>query len=448
MPEILRSIRPKLFEQCAKVDSFEELFAAEMAIAKEIRRIEAFQGQTKKTDVQFHVERLRLYADGLVWLILHPHVIRQMAKNADVPKSLLQQGDAFDLVLQSAQHYFETLEVPVLIADITNVLKIGDLVVVTDTEAPLIVESKKRLPKPEHLMQGRSGRQISRAMGTMKYLKEGSAKVFGDEHHRLVIESPTKARRNWGVIDEVCKEGLRNGWAEVVLSQHEVMWAYRRGMEERLEPVLQARGSESETFLGTTLGLMNRRDGLFSPPGVWPVSPEVRFALLEEDLVLTHLLDMNAFRRKRDSGEAIEVDLSREYRVLVTVGSEVYPLSLKFVYDVLYGYEIVESCVDGLFHFVRQLHRMSPPEVGEVPSAKPLMHEVGTVGEVEELLSQSREKDNDLVAVPPEVYTHLTNWEGISKRRPEEAFLDRADRSTYAIMTIGDLRRLLQKRLA
>ncbi len=199
-----------------------------MAIASEILRAEALQVQDAKTDVPFHIERLRLYVDGLVWLILHPHVIRQMAKNADVPKSLLQQGDAFGLVLESAHHYYETIGVPIFIADITNVLKIGDLVVVTNTEVPMIVESKKRLPRPEHLMQGRSGRQISRAMGTMRYLREGSAKVFGDDCHRRVVESPTKALRNWNLIDEVCKSALKSGWAEVVVSEHEFMWAYRK----------------------------------------------------------------------------------------------------------------------------------------------------------------------------------------------------------------------------
>lgn len=447
-PEDLRSIRLGLFQQCTKVDSFEELFAAEMAIASEIRRAEALQAQAMKTDVQFHIERLRLYADGLVWLILHPHVIRQMAKNVDLPKSLLQQGEAFDLVLQSASHYFKTLGVPVFISDITNILKIGDLVIVTNTEAPMIVETKKRLPKPEHLMQGRSGRQISRAIGTMKYLKEGSAKVFGDEHSRHVVETQTKARRNWDLIDDVCKKGLQTDWAELVVSDHEVMWAYRGRLDERLGREIQARSSDTGSqFLGTTLGLMNRVDGLFPPPSVWPVSTEVRWALLEEDLALIHLLDMTAFRRTHDTGDALEVDLSCDHPILVTIDDTVYPLSLKFIYDVLYGYETVESCVDGLFQFARQLHQMSSPDAGEAPSAKPVMHSVGTMEEAEAVISQGREGDSDLVAVAPLVYGYLNKSRELSKRGLNNAVFDRADRGIYVIMMVGDLRELVHKAL-
>ena len=444
--EDLRSIRHSLFEQCASVDSFEELFDAEMAIADEILRAEALQAQDPETDVRFHIERLRLYVDGLVWLILHPHVIRQMAKNVDVPKSLIQQGHAFGLVLESAHHYFETLGVPVFIADLTNVLKIGDLVVVTNTEAPMIVESKRTLPRPEHLMQGRSGRQISRAMGTMKYLKEGSAKVFGDDHHRHVVESPTKAVRNWKLMDEVCKSALKSGWAEAVVSEHEVMWAYRNGLEDRLGRVVQARSSETDSqFLGTTLGLMNRPDGLFPPPSVWPVSTEVRWALLEEDLVLAHLLGPTAFVRTSGQGESIEIDLSRDMPVLVTVENEVYPLALKFIYDVLYGFETVESCVDGLFQFARQLHKMSPPEAAETSLAKPVMHSVGTTEQANAVLSSGHGDDNDLVAVAPQVYAHFNAGRQTARRGPRRAFVERADRATYAIMTLGDLRKLMRK---
>lgn len=443
--EDLKSIRHSLFEQCASVDSFEELFAAEMAIASEILRVEALQVQDAKTDVPFHIERLRLYVDGLVWLILHPHVIRQMAKNADVPKSLLQQGDAFGLVLESAHHYFETLGVPIFIADITNVLKIGDLVVVTNTEAPMIVESKKRLPKPEHLMQGRSGRQISRAMGTMRYLREGSAKVFGDDYHRRVVESPTKALRNWNLIDEVCKSALKSGWAEVVVSEHEFMWAYRKDLKDRLGHDVQARSSETDSqFLGTTLGLMNRSDGLFPPPSVWPVSTEVRWALLEEELVLVHLLGTAAFVRTLDGEESIEIDLYRNMPVLVRVENEVYPLALKFIYDVLYGFEAVESCVDGLFQFARQLHQMSPPEVDETSLAKPVMNSVATIEETDAVLSPDQGSDNDLVAVAPQVYAHFNASKETAKRGSYRAFVERADRGIYVIMTVGDLRELIR----
>jgi hypothetical protein len=169
----------------------------QFSVAAAIRSTElALKSGGDRDALSFHIQRLRLFADGLAWLVLHPHVIRQLAKNDDVPKTLVDQGAAFDQVLASAKAHYRRLRVPVLIADLTSILKIGDLIVVTNTEAPMIIEVKQRLPKPEHLMQGRVGRQISRAIGTLKYLHEGSAKVYGDEHHRHVVETQFKAARN------------------------------------------------------------------------------------------------------------------------------------------------------------------------------------------------------------------------------------------------------------
>ena len=230
-----------------------------------------------------------------------------------------------------------------------------------------------------------------------------------------------------------------------VVSEHESMWAYRKGLEDRLSRDVQARSSEADSqFLGTTLGLMNRPDGLFPPPSVWPVSTEVRWALLEEELVLVHLLDAAAFVRTSDGGESIEIDLSRNMPVLVTVENEVYPLALKFIYDVLYGFETVESCVDGLFQFARQLHQMSPPEVAETSLAKPVMHSVATIEEADAVLSPGQGSDNDLVAVAPQVYAHFKTSKETAKHGSHRAFVERADRGTYVIMTVGDLRELIR----
>ncbi|MFQ5956657.1 MAG: hypothetical protein ACE5KK_02665 [Candidatus Brocadiales bacterium] len=446
--EELRSKRQKLFEQCLKVNSFQKLLAAEIVIATEIRMAEVLlrSGVDKKL-VQFHIQRLRLYGDGLVWLVLHAHVIRQMAKNPDVPKSLLQQGDAFDLVLKLAQDYFKRIDVPVLIADITNMLKIGDLIIVTDTEAPVVVESKKSLPRPEHLLQGRRGRQISKAIGTIKYLENGCKKVFGDDHYRLVVESETITRRNWDVVDRVCKDGLQNDWAEAVLSQHEVMWAYRKSMEGRLESEILALSKISKEgstkFFGRTLGLMNMTDGLFPPPGVWPVSADVRFALLEEDLVLAHLLDAGAFECIRDTGESIKIDRDHDYPVLVTIGGRTYPLSLKFIYDVLYGYESVENCVEGLFEFAQLLHEMSPPEIAKITRAKPIIYSVDTIEEAGKIASIDGEREGDLVAVASDVFAHLNKRKRNSESKSDTSFLVQGARCVYAIVTVRDLRRLL-----
>jgi len=445
----LRSERNKLFQQCVKVDSFKELLEVQLAIADSIRQAERLLKGKRDTTLQFHIQRLRLYADGLVWLVLHPHVVRQLAKNANVPKSLLDQGEGFDLVLQSARNHFKKLRLPVFIADITNVIKLGDLIVVTNREAPMIVESKKRLPKPEHLMQGRIGRQVSRAMGTLKYLHEGSAKVYGDDYYRHTIETPYKAQRNWEIVDKVCANGLRDGWAESGVFEHEVMWAYTRGQEQKLQSkIRQWDKKNSVQFLGTSLGLMNMRDGFFPPPGIWPISPESRFALLEEDVVLVHLLDASVFEHTSETGESIRVDSERDFPVIVTTGGKEYPLSRRFIYDVLYGFETVESCIDGLFQFARQLHEQLPTELPKASETKSSIHYVTTIAQVMTLARETTQSEDDLVAIAPDLLAKLQGRRSIFKPKSLKASARRADWGSYAVTTMAELWRLLDQPLS
>lgn len=263
--------RKSLFARCIQVGSSEDLLAIQEQIANSICRCEhALKGTEKKDNLKLHIKRLRLYADGLVWLVLHPHTIRQLAKNPGPPQSIEAQGEAFDQVLESARDHLTRDKVPVLIADITNVIKIGDLVLCTNPEAPQIVECKTRLPHPLLFMRGRFGRQVSRTMSTLKYLSTGSAKVFGNKLHQLVLESPHAPKRNWEALTSVCTTAVSDGHAFLQLSSREFLWAYApENQDSILAEVAKYGENLSCGFFGTSLGLMNMTDGLFPPPIVW-----------------------------------------------------------------------------------------------------------------------------------------------------------------------------------
>ncbi len=427
----LKSRRERLFNQCVAVDSLADLLKVQLAIAKAIRGTEVLlAGDRVNKSLRFDIERLRLYADGLAWLFLHPHVIRQMAKNADVPKSLVNQGDAFDMVLASAREYFERLRVPVLISDITNILKIGDLVLVFSAEKPTIVEVKKRLPEADHLMQGRSGRQLSRAMSTMEYLHEGNAKLYGDDTHMYTIECKYKSARNWSTVEAACLEALRTGVSRVELSGNEVVLAYARGREEVVKSEAKKWNRDSTVSLGTTLGVMNMRDGLFPPPVVWPISPRVRFALLEEDIVLMHLVDWSALECVRPNGDNIHMD-SGTTPVHVVSGGNEYPLTLRFLYDVVYGFETALSCQEGLFEFARQIAKFPKDEIGiEYERRKPVVHSIDSVEQARELTNRPMvETRGDMVAIAPDLLETI----GGSSR-----LLDVSFSRSYVIMPVTD----------
>lgn len=181
----LKNRRKLLYERLNKITTAEEIISIQIDIANEIISIEQDIQHRSINNEQliFHIKCLRLYADALAWWNLHPHTIRQLAKNQGKPPSLLNQGKAFDNVVAHAKDYFQQTRYPVIIADITNIIKIGDIIVITNAEKPQIVECKSKVPSPKSLMRARIGRQVSRAIGTLEFLSKGRGKVFGQEDY-------------------------------------------------------------------------------------------------------------------------------------------------------------------------------------------------------------------------------------------------------------------------
>ena len=434
----LRASRSVLFQRLdVAVKTAEDRLAFQIDIAEALR---AAEGELKaKKDgteaLKFHIRRLRLYADGLVWRTLHPHAIRQLAKNAGSPQNLLSQGDAFDNVLAHARRYLEETGLPLLIADITTVIKIGDIILVADVERPTIIECKMKLAGPRHLMQGRFGRQVSRAIGTMQYLDEGTAKVFGDEHPRVVVETEHKPARNWKALERIISKASDEGEAFRELQPGDYLWALRPERRESIMAQVAEKGkSIGFAQFGTAQGLMNFEDGLYAPPSAWPISLQARFALLEGTIDLCHLVSYDTLTGDFGDGRSIEIR-EGDYPIVVTIRGREYPLSRRFVYDVVYGFETVDSCVKGLLTFAEDLASSLPPVPPDVPETKPSICYVGTIEEIPSILERGDLPDTDLVALPRQVLTALGELREVDKDRE----------GGLAVMRVDALRTLVSR---
>lgn len=430
--------RRLFFDRLNRITTTRELLAFQKDIARAIidaeRKLTTGKYDSKK--LQFHIQRLRLYADTLVWWNVHPHAIRQLAKNLGPAQSLLGQGDAFHNVLSHAERYQHETRLPILIADITNVIKVGDIVVVSDPEHPQIVECKMKLPKPKHLMQGRIGRQVSRAMGTMQYLKEGAGKIFGQDYYGMAVKSQHRADRNWQAIDRLCSQALRLGEAYEEISNGDHLWAIQSGYKDRIISNIDEKAESLGTVqLGTSLGLMNFQDGLFPPPSAWrPVSPEVRFELTEGTIILFHLVSYDALAGNYGDGQRIAIR-DTDFPIVVSIDDRDYPLSRRFIYDIIYGFETMQSCVKGLLTFAHELTPIVTHDFPDIPNIKPQMWYVETTEDIGMLFKQDGLSSLDYVSMPRHLADSLAGTGQIRQSRGQ----------SLAVMPVEVLQKLINK---
>ena len=106
----------------------------------------------------------------------------------------------------------------------------------------------------------------------------------------------------------------------------------------------------------------------------------------------------------------------------------------------MYGFETVESCINGLFQFSRQLHKQLPAEIPNTSEAKPSVLYVTTIEQATTLAQESTQNDADLVAIEPNLLAKLQRKPDILK--PNNS-ISPVGWSSYAITTITELRRLL-----
>lgn len=434
----LKLQRKSLFDKWLNIKSSEDYLLIQERIAEDILNSEQELKESNEDEVlQFHISRLRLYADGLAWISLHPHAIRQMAKNPGPAPSLQEQRESYNQVLKSAKRNLKKYHAPVLICDITNILRIGDLIICVNPDCPIIVECKNKLSKPEHLMQGRTGRQISRAEKALQYLNKGTAKSYGKDLTLHTIESPHKAERNWEILSKVCGEAVNANYARHNVSSFETIWAYTPDYRTAVISEVSKYGDRTAYF-GTTAGLMNMTDGLFPPPIVWPIPSTFRFSILEGDIEIAHLVDSKAFEQDFCTGGNIEIHPTETSPIHVRIGNNVYNLALRFIYDVLYGFETVASCVNGLISFANQIQSLDIEKINRTPTEKPSINHISSIDEAMRLVNSGIEKENSLVSISVPLLEMIKN-------RTEAIEWDIIETPSYAILDWQTFKQLMSK---
>ncbi|MCC7316592.1 MAG: hypothetical protein IT419_17515 [Planctomycetes bacterium] len=277
-----------------EVERANAAYVLQARIMSEIFHAEELLDLKKTEGLDRHIHRLRLCVDAICFLLLHPHTIRQLQKNTGAPPRLTSQRGACESALRVVREHAER-GITCLIADLSNVLRISDVVVCDDIEVPTLVECKANVPSPSLLLKGRKGRQTSRALGTLNYLQHGAAKIIGEEVPRLALDSKVNRKKCQDTIERVLEFGSRLGqWYEFV-SPFDLVICVRPQPEASgvdMEPYMSLFADFRQPLVGSYAVSLWNPQLLIPPAIIWDLDFDHACGLMEEELLLIHVIDL------------------------------------------------------------------------------------------------------------------------------------------------------------
>lgn len=410
-PEALRAIRADVMEAFLAEQSPVALFELQVRIANELRASEQEAGD----DERWHRRRLRNIGDAIAWTVLTPHAIRNLSVRGRRPPALSQQGPAFEHVVAVGRPLLDD-GAHVLIADVTNCVAIGDLAWCGNPDAPILIECKLSLRSPTHHMQGRRGRQFTKARAIGSYLSTGRGSIPGVQAHKIALEVAHEPAYSWEALSAVVR-GVLSGGPAFVINDREAIWAYRPEDDVPMPGPVGAMFVGKKVLLGCDSALLDDDPPPVPHPLAWPVEREVAFALAEMDVVVCHALESTVFSsyatERARLGEIIDVDEDVS-GVAAEIDGKATSLGPRFLADVLYGFETVESAAR---HMLLGLEKSADCErtlgaaaVQEQPTRKPVMHVIKNRADMERFRAMEESGEipaNDVVMLDPEFEREL-----------------------------------------
>lgn len=346
----LRRARRNLFDHFPREPSAGEAFSYQVRLAAEIRQTEREQAIARDPKRKEHLHSVRLYGDALAMTYLSDYATRQLSRNPSSPAHLSAQAEAFDFTLDSARKLSER-GLPALLVDVTNILKIGDIVACADPNAPSLLECKSGSLKDIRFeRQGRRGRQLARMESVESFLTEGRGVIYGEAAERRTVSVAAVREFSYDIVNELVLKALDHTPTTKLVQPNELFSAALLGeFEAHTEATVRSwdvpRGTKMAS--GSSLEVVTRAWPDVSPPILWGISSAAQWALMEGEVSVIHAVPVEAFLGMRRGEVCVRsvIDtpgqLPWSYEILVE--NEIVTLSANILRDVVYLHETVAS---------------------------------------------------------------------------------------------------------
>jgi hypothetical protein len=328
-----------------------------------------------------HKRLIRIVGDSLALSLLSEHIIRTLARSPGPAAGVHDQGEDFAFVLDVAARLAASGYLPFL-SDLTNLVKVGDIVAVSRDHV-LVIECK-RSPLPKRLPRtGRLARQRTRGTYAAAYLQESQLDEADGTQRQAVASTLPEPR--WQVVTELASNlspGL-SGTAFAALGEGDglILMTAGANLEETLQAMRKTMPGDAPVF-GFHLDVVREPRWNCPSPLTNPVPAWLRHALLEGDALMFRMVELErlAGSETDESGQQreIRVTWSTTGPVLsLSIDDEVLELGPRFLDQLMYTPTALADMREAL------LSQAGVPHVANAPTAREAVGDhvhIGPVG--------------------------------------------------------------------
>ncbi|MCH2449837.1 MAG: hypothetical protein MK198_06780 [Gracilimonas sp.] len=378
----LKEIRRNLFEQLDSVSSPLDLAIFQRELCNAIFQAEGLKANTnnkiEKSNFGLHIRMCRSYGDAMVWNLLDSHSIRQM-KVHDIPPPHLSG------MKEVVNKYLELIEITAekgglaIIPDLTNIVQVGDVILVHDSQVPMILEIKgdkiittlfnesenDSISINAKKVTGRLQKQLEKNRTITEYLINDEKEVDNGNFLLKAISGNSELEHYWDKVDSVVREALEANNSTCIVSEGNIIWATTEEPEDFILPkdISDVFNSDSIIRIGNQLTPLEEANPYIKTPFNWEVSKEVRFALMEGDVVLTNFVDISKLVGLTiENATILDVGISGpefdDEMISVEVESELVKYSPVVLYRMVNGFITLESIGKFILNAAIDSHRI------------------------------------------------------------------------------------------
>lgn len=275
-----------------------EYVELQRVLVQHIQRIEIQRREDRKNKpLKADWIDLHCVGDAIAWDIFHPHVIRQMSSVGMKPPYIIDQDRTIAAELMMIQNMASN-DCVGLIADITNVAQIGDIVIESSDGSFGVIECKLEATTGSSMNGARQKRQAKRVIDTQDYLLSGTKRDNDAGVLRHCVELPEYgSKSNNDILDECVQESLREGSSIKWIGDSEfiISVAVSSSAEDRLQGLF---GDANIDWAKPVYSCLTSSDVLTNTTFIAPVlsrklSFESRFAMFRQEVMVCHYLDLD-----------------------------------------------------------------------------------------------------------------------------------------------------------